>query len=173
MPACSGKRSASKGFPSGYKVVNTWLREYLGKPGRRSSEQEKAKRHAFLAAVHKEHEMLLSDEERAQTPQEIAKPKGPVVEPLGSPRHLSWLLVRHPENLSEQEQVTLAFIREVPDIDMTYQLVQRFFTMVKQRHADQFDSWLQECLGCGIPDLQTFAQGLKREYSAIKAALTF
>jgi transposase-like protein len=42
---------SQQGFSSGYKVVNTWLREYLGKPGRRSSEREQAKKHAFLDAV--------------------------------------------------------------------------------------------------------------------------
>ena len=67
----------------------------------------------------------------------------------------------------------LAFIREVDDIDTTYQLTQRFFTMVSQRHADQLDPWLEECCRSGIPDLQTFAEGLKRDYVALKAALTF
>ncbi len=66
----------------------------------------------------------------------------------------------------------LAFIREVHDIDVTYQLAQRFFMMVKERHADQFDLWLQDSLHSGIPYLQTFAEGLEREYAAIKAALT-
>lgn len=40
-----------RGFPHGYKVVNTWLREYVGKPGRRSSQEEQAKHQAFMAAV--------------------------------------------------------------------------------------------------------------------------
>jgi transposase len=67
----------------------------------------------------------------------------------------------------------LAFIREIPDIDITYRLAQHFFVLVKERHADQFDLWLDDSLHSGIPDLQTFAEGLKREYAAIKAALTF
>lgn len=37
-----------QGFAHGYKVVNTWLWEYLGQPGRNSSQQEQAKRQAFL-----------------------------------------------------------------------------------------------------------------------------
>jgi len=52
-------------------------------------------------------------------------------------------------------------------------LIQRFFRMVRNRHAELLDSWLEECLSSGVPDLQTFAEGLKREYAALKAALTF
>jgi len=96
-----------------------------------------------------------------------------VVEPLGSPRHLTWLLLRDPETLDQQERSTLTFIREVQTINVTYELAQRFFTMVRQRQGDRLDTWLEECLNSGIPDLQTFADGLKREYSALRGALTF
>lgn len=161
-----------QGFSYGYKVVNTWLREYLGKPGRHSSEQEKAKQQAFLDAVQNAHDLSSQDEEAETPPATQLEQSGLLVEPVGSPRHLTWLLLRHPEDLDPQDQVMLAFIREVHDIDITYQLAQRFFTMVKERHADQFDPWLEDCLYSGIPDLQTFAQGLKRDYAAIKAALT-
>lgn len=158
-----------QGFPYGYKVVNTWLREYLGKAGRHSSEQERAKRQSFLAAVEAENGQL--------APLEVSLPQTEqtdiYVEPLGSPRHLAWLLVYDPKKLDQQEQQTLAFIRQDPTIDMTYQLTQQFFSMVRERHADQLDAWLEQCLKSGIPDLHTFAEGLKRDYSALKAALTF
>ncbi len=45
------KEISQQGFAHGYKVVNTWLRGYLGKPGRPSTEQEKAKHQAFMAKV--------------------------------------------------------------------------------------------------------------------------
>jgi len=67
----------------------------------------------------------------------------------------------------------LSFICQMPAIETTYHLAQRFFTMVRERHAEQFDGWLEECLTSGIPDLRTFAECLKREYSAMKGALTF
>lgn len=37
------KEICQLGFAQGYKVVNSWLREYLGKPGRSSTDEEKAK----------------------------------------------------------------------------------------------------------------------------------
>lgn len=98
---------------------------------------------------------------------------GMVVEPLESPRHLTWFLLRDPETLDQQERLTLTFIREGQAINITYELAQQFFTMVRQRQVDRLDTWLEECLSSGIPDLQTFADGLKREYSALRWTLTF
>ena len=85
-----------QGFTHGYKVVNTWLREYLAKPGRNSSAQEKAKHQAFLDAVQAaQGGVLLLEEMVLNTP--IRGENAPVVvEPLESPRHLTWLLLRDP-----------------------------------------------------------------------------
>jgi transposase len=73
--------------------------------------------------------------------------------------------------LNAQEQQILAFIRQEPTIEVAYDLAQRFGSMVRSRRQDQLDSWLEACLSSGIPDLRTFAEGLQREYSALKAAL--
>lgn len=156
-----------QGFAHGYKVVNTWLREYLGKPGRLSSQQERAKRQAFLDTVQAEQGVVLPIEEKASQAENL-----PVVEPLESPRHLTWLLVCDPESLNEQEQQKLTFLREVEALNTTYDLVQRFFELVRERTAEPLDFWLEDCLHSGIPDMQTFAEGLKREYTALRAALT-
>jgi transposase len=94
-------------------------------------------------------------------------------EPLESPRHLSWLLLRDRTSFNHQEQQMLAFIRQEPIIEVAYDLAQRFGTMVRNRQHDQLDSWLEAALGSGIPDVRTFAEGRQREYSALKAALTY
>jgi transposase len=150
------------------------LREYLQKPGRRSSKQEQARRHTFLAAVKEQTDSRQSEEVSAALPLP-ADAEGTVVleEPLESPRHLSWLLLRDRASLTRQEQQTLAFIRQEPTIEITYDLAQRFGAMVRNPQPDQLDPWLVAALGSGIPDLRTFAQGLQREYSAMKAALTY
>ncbi len=67
----------------------------------------------------------------------------------------------------------LAFIRQERTIEVAYDLAQRFGSMVRGRQQDQLDPWLEACLSRGIPDLRTFAEGLQRESSAIKAALTY
>ncbi len=116
-------------------MVNTWLREHLDKPGRNSSEQEKAKRQTFFDAVQAEQGMAFSSEERVLETTTQGEYTPPAVEPLDSPRHLTWLLLRRPESLDPHEQQVLTFIREVEAINTTYDLVQRFLTMVRQRHA--------------------------------------
>ncbi|MBO0795711.1 MAG: transposase, partial [Ktedonobacteraceae bacterium] len=167
------KEICQLGFTQGYKVVNSWLREYLGRPGRSSTKEEKAKHQSFMEKVAAEPGLVLLPSE--ESVQEAREPilGGEAVDPLGSPRHLTWLLLRDPSSLNVQEQSTLTFIREVHDIDITYELAQRFFTMVRERQADQLDSWLEECEKSSIPDLQTFSEGLRREYSALKGALSF
>lgn len=166
------KEICKLGFTQGYKVVNSWLREYLGKPGRPSTEEEKAKHQSFMEKVAAEPGLVLVNSDLAQEVKEPV-PGGEAVDPLGSPRHLTWLLLCKPESLNAQEQSMLTFIREVHDIDVTYTLAQRFFAMVRERQADQLDSWLEECERSGIPDLQTFSEGLRREYSALKGTLIF
>ena len=163
-----------QGFTKGYKVVNTWLRAYLQKPGRRSSEQEQARRQTFLAAVNEPADSLSVQE--VSDPLSVQADAGGTVvleEPLESPRHLSWLLLRDRTSLNHQEQQMLAFIRQEPTIEVAYDLAQRFGAMVSNRQHDQLDSWLEAALGSGIADWRTFAEGLQREYSALKAALTY
>ena len=163
-----------QGFPKGYKVVNTWLRDYLQKPGRRSSKQEQARRANFLAAVNAEADSLpLREVSDPVALQADADAMVVLEEPLESPRHLSWLLLRDRASLNHQEQQMLAFIRQEPTIEVASDLAQRFGAMVRKRQPDQLDPWLAAALGSGIPDLRTFAEGLQREYSAMKAALTY
>jgi transposase len=166
------KEISQQGFDQGYKVVNTWLRGYLSKPGRPSTEQEKAKHQSFMAKVAAEPGLAHLSKETPRSIPAVSSTEQ-IIEPVGSPRHLTWLLLRKPESLTEAEQSMLAFIREVKDLDTTYELARQFFTMIRERQADQLDTWLQACEKSGIPDLQTFAEGLKREYAAMKGALRF
>jgi transposase len=82
------------------------------------------------------------------------------------------LLLRDPSHLTEQEQRTLSLIRQEPRVEELYGLAQRYVKIVRERDAEAFDPWLEQCLICGLPDLETFGQGLQKDYSAIKAALT-
>jgi len=121
-----------QGFTHGYKVVNTWLREYLGKPGRSSSQQERAKRQTFFDAVQAEQGVVFPTEEMVMGTASQGESPPLVVEPLESPRHLTWLLLRDPDSLNGQEQQKLAFLREVAALNTTYELAQRFFKMVRE-----------------------------------------
>jgi transposase len=89
-----------------------------------------------------------------------------------APRHLAWLFLRDPKRLEKQEKQTLSLIRKTPNVETTYRLAQQLTTLVKERNAQPLETWLWDCQMSGISDLVTFAQGLKKEGSALHAALT-
>ncbi len=89
-----------------------------------------------------------------------------------APRHLSWSFLRDPSHLQKPEQEALALLRQQKDIDLVYELAQRFVNRVKERKADQLSTWLGDCQMSSITELVNFAQGLENEGSALHAALT-
>lgn len=92
-------------------------------------------------------------------------------EPLESPRHLVWLLLQEPSHLSEAEQEMLVFIRQEQAVDVAYLLAQQFVHLVREHRVEELDAWLSSCASSRLPDLETFALGLQKEVSAIRAAV--
>ena len=90
---------------------------------------------------------------------------------LPSVKKLAWLLVREVGSLSEKELMTLWQICLDPTIEKVYTLSQAFTMMVRQRIASMLDPWLIACQDSGVTNLQTFADGVKRDYNAIRGAL--
>ncbi len=58
------------------------------------------------------------------------------------------------------------------DLRELYQLGQEFALMVKQRRARRLDAWLLRVGQSPSTDLHGFASGIKRDYAAVKAALS-
>ena len=110
--------------------------------------------------------------EHEQPEQTKASPGATLEEPLESPRHLVWLLLRDPARLSETEEHRLTFIRQEPTVELAYTLAQRFIQMMHEHQAARLASWISTCTSSGIADLETFAVGLQKEFSAIRAAFT-
>lgn len=160
----------AQGFPGGYSVVKKWLEGHREKPGRLSSEREKAQKKAFFAETE---EISASPAQEPAQPLVVPANAQTVLEaPLESPRHLVWLLLPDPSSLDTQQRQMLAFIQQEQTIKMAYELAQQFGAMVRKRQGDKLDAWITACLASSIPDLETFATGLQKEYAAIKAALT-
>jgi len=57
------------------------------------------------------------------------------------------------------------------DYRKVYALSQEFAMMVRQGIAAMLDPWLIACQDSGVTNLQTFADGVKRDYNAIRGAL--
>lgn len=91
-----------------------------------------------------------------------------------SSRQASWLLLRKPDDLDPDDQGLLEQLSQLyEDISIAHHLARRFVTMVCERQADQFDTWLSDAENCGVSDLTSFAAGIRRDYAAVHAALTY
>ena len=89
-----------------------------------------------------------------------------------SPRQQVWLLLREPEDLSDDEREALRqMLGACEDVVAAYPLAQRFVRMIRLQEAEAFDPWLEAAEGSGVADLQSFASELRRERKAVEAAL--
>ena len=61
-----------------------------------------------------------------------------------SPRQQVWLLLREPEDLSDDEQRALRQMRGLcEDVAAAHPLTQQFVRMIRAREAEAFDPWLE------------------------------
>jgi transposase len=86
---------------------------------------------------------------------------------------LAFLIVRRPEDLSTEDQHLLDLVRQAHTQVMSgCTLAQAFALMIRTRNAPVLKSWLPEASNGGVPELRTFAVGIKRDQAAVLAALT-
>src|SRR6266704_2284241 len=78
-----------------------------------------------------------------------------------SPSRASWLCICQPDKLDEQQRPLVEQLRAAhPDLETAYQLSQ------------DLDDWLLQAKQSGIRELKSFAQGIRRDYAAVKAAFS-
>src|SRR6266571_1878459 len=85
-----------------------------------------------------------------------------------------WLIgsrLRKSSGSSGKKPTWLVSVRRTRRLQ-TYELIQGFTTMLRERQGDRLDSWLKVVKEQGVAELQSFAQGLERDYEAVKAGLT-
>lgn len=86
---------------------------------------------------------------------------------------LAWLLVRDPSGLTDEDLALLGRLQAaVPPAATAYPLLQDLMRMVRKQVPEQLDGWLVDAATSGVPDLVTFADGLRRERAELLAALT-
>jgi transposase len=44
---------------------------------------------------------------------------------------------------------------------------------MRERKSEEFDAWLGEAEHSGVAEMKAFANGLKQDYAAVKAGLTY
>jgi transposase len=90
-----------------------------------------------------------------------------------SPTRASWLCVSKPENLDEKQRHQVEHMRKGHyTLDIAYQLSQAFVLMLSERRDEDLDAWLVQAEHSGIAELKGFAQGLRRDYAAVRAAFS-
>jgi transposase len=97
----------------------------------------------------------------------------PPVQRRLSPRHASWLFVTDQQQLTAAQRALIERICHTnADLQDLYQLGQDFVQMVKQRQVRRLDGWLARAHQSSSVELRGFASGIKRDYAAVKAALS-
>lgn len=84
----------------------------------------------------------------------------------------AWLIMRRAESLSTAEEKTLEGLCGQPALSASIALAQGFLELVRQRLPQQLDSWLELAINSAIKPFQSFANGLKEDYDAVKAGVT-
>lgn len=110
---------------------------------------------------------------RRQFPRPIVEKKG-LSRTVPSSRRATWLLLRRPEELSEQNQRDLGIVLEAhPEVTTAGLLAQEFACVIRTRNADALEPWVQKAIGSSIPEFGSFVAGIRRDQAAVFAALTY
>lgn len=89
-------------------------------------------------------------------------------------RHVTTWLLRHPDTLEPGEQAALAVVRaECPHLDRLGDHITGFAKIMTQRRgAQDLDGWLAAAEADDIPELHTFARGIRQDYAAVLNGLS-
>lgn len=90
-----------------------------------------------------------------------------------SARRIAWLLVKEEADLEPEEQGFLERLQErCPELRAAAALGRAFATMVRERREDAWEAWLAQATAAeASKELRSFAEGLKKDEAAVRAAL--
>ena len=92
--------------------------------------------------------------------------------PVMTVKSASWLLFSLPDEVEEEQNGLLERLRTCPPLQKAQELVHTFRVMLRCRQGKNLPHWLNAVQASGLKDLMSFAKGLRREGSALRAALT-
>ncbi len=133
----------------------------------------------FMTHVRKQHQAagtamaleLSTIQGSVSTPDDL--PPKPSPKRRMSPTRASWLCICQSAKLDEQQRQQVEQLRAAHhDLDIAYQLSQAFVSMLTGHRAQDLDGWLTRAKQSGIAELKSFAQGIRRDYAAVRAAFT-
>lgn len=90
-----------------------------------------------------------------------------------TPRRATWLLLSSPEALTDVQRQQVQQIAAIhSDVAQMAGEAQIFAAILRQQQEEVFDDWLQRALCASVRELRSFARGVKRDYDAVRAALS-
>ncbi|MEU5525128.1 transposase [Streptomyces sp. NPDC047860] len=97
----------------------------------------------------------------------------PVTARPPSPRAVTGWILRHPETLTESEQIQLKAVRtHCPELNALTHHVRSFAAMLTERRGERLPEWLDAVRQDDLPSLHTLAAGIDRDRDAVIAGLT-
>src|SRR3989475_12089019 len=90
-----------------------------------------------------------------------------------SSKTATWWFIRDPKQLTPEKQTELELICQRSETArQTYELTQQFMAMLRLRHGQEFEAWLQAVEASHITELRRFAHSLCKDKDAVIAGLT-
>lgn len=121
-----------------------------------------------LSSLYRYTRHLPQDNER----QIVAKMVQEKVE-VWSSRKAARLISKHADSWTDEEKKYLeAFLKLCPSAEKARKIALEFQDLMKQKKPELLDSWIESTLNTDVEYLKRFAQGIKQDYAAVKAALT-
>jgi transposase len=88
-------------------------------------------------------------------------------------RHItSWILRRHTDLTTDEQDKLADTRRRCPHLNTLVDHVAAFGDMLTSRHGDRLDDWITAVEADDLPELHSYANGLKRDYDAVRNGLT-
>jgi transposase len=85
----------------------------------------------------------------------------------------SWLQRPPPALTVEQTQFVAQLCENTPDIGVVRELALAFRQLMKERARVALSAWVETAEQCPVPELRTFAVGIRQEYQAVMASLEY
>jgi transposase len=137
---------ASRGVRLSYATVRRYLTKRLGRAGKTRPRVDTAR------------------------PKPNPKPKPT---PPPSPKQLSFDWIRRPEKRTAEAGVRLDKLRAAsPDLTIALDLADEFTALIRKRSTGTLKEWLSRAEVSLCPEVRHFAEGIRRDESAVNAAVT-
>ena len=110
---------------------------------------------------------------RKRGPKALGAAPTPLAPPALTARQMASSLLRRPDKRTEAAQTQLLQVQQADPLLATLAThTEAFARMVRERAAERLEAWFEGVLASPWRELKRFAQGLRQDAAAVKAALT-